>query len=92
MTSPPDRIDLGEIDVSEIVQALTPEGTETVTVEPVTDPAEIAAVFTTSIEAGQLRHPFDSPLGSITDGGLAEAGYQPIGYIVGDGPTITPED
>lgn len=28
---------------------------------------------------------------SVTDGGLAEAGYQPIGYIVGDGPT-TRED
>lgn len=48
-----------------------------------------ATVFTRSVEAGRISHPFSSPFGSVTAGGLAEAGWQAAGYVaLTEGPEI----
>lgn len=49
---------------------------------------EAAAVFTRSVEAGRISHPFGAEFGSVTAGGLAEAGWQPAGHVVGNGPEL----
>lgn len=51
--------------------------------------AEAATVFTRSVEAGRISHPFDSSFGSVTAGGLAEAGWQAAGYVaLTEGPEL----